>query len=220
MKQYYKMKESGIQQIGKVPEHWSIEPLKYNIVINGKVLPETTEPDNEMLYIDISSVNTDGSIREPQQLTFGNAPSRARRIITSDDSIISTVRTYLKAIAYFPNPAKNLICSTGFAVLSPLYKLFPKYLFYWISSSYFIDEIGARSVGVSYPAINSSEIGKLPCLFPPLQEQKTICKYLRLGHNYYSIFITNKASLLVYDVLVKQYTDQQTSREEISIYSN
>ena len=46
-------------------------------------------------------------------------------------------------------------------------------------------------------------------------------RYLRLGHNYYSIFITNKASLLVYDVLVKQYTDQQTSREEeINIYSN
>ena len=36
-------------------------------------------------------------------------------------------------------------------------------------------------------------------------------KYMRLGHNY-SILITNKASLLVYDVLVKQYIDQQTSR--------
>ena len=47
---------------------------------------------------------------------------------------------------------------------------------------------------------------------------KTI-NYLRLGHNY-SIFITNKASLLVYDVLVKQYTSQQTSTKEINIYSN
>ena len=44
--------------------------------------------------------------------------------------------------------------------------------------------------------------------------------YMRLGHNYYFIFITNKASLLVLDVLVKQYTDQQTSRKEINIYSN
>ena len=43
--------------------------------------------------------------------------------------------------------------------------------------------------------------------------------YLRVGHNY-AIFITNKASLLVYDVLVKQYTDQQTSTEKIHICSN
>ena len=42
---------------------------------------------------------------------------------------------------------------------------------------------------------------------------------MRLGHNY-SIFITNKASLLVYDVLVKTHTDQQTSTEKIYIYSN
>ena len=40
--------------------------------------------------------------------------------------------------------------------------------------------------------------------------------YLSLGHNY-SIFITNKASLLVYDVLVKNHTIQQTSPEKINI---
>jgi hypothetical protein len=44
---------------------------------------------------------------------------------------------------------------------------------------------------------------------------------MRMGHNY-SIFITNKASLLVYDVLVKNHHSiQQTSTEKIiNIHSN
>ena len=40
--------------------------------------------------------------------------------------------------------------------------------------------------------------------------------YLSLGHNY-SIFITNKASLLMYDILVINHTNQQTSPEKINI---
>ena len=41
-----------------------------------------------------------------------------------------------------------------------------------------IEEIVARSTGVSYPAINASEIGDLPLPLPPLDEQRAIAAFL------------------------------------------
>ena len=58
-------------------------------------------------------------VNEPETMYFKDAPSRARRIVKKGDTIISTVRTYLKAITYIPEVTKNLIVSTGFAVIRP-----------------------------------------------------------------------------------------------------
>ena len=74
-------------------------------------------------------------------MTFEQAPSRARRMISKHDTIISTV------ITYFPEADNNLICSTGFAVITPGERLDPRYLYFWVSSHQFISEIVARSVG-------------------------------------------------------------------------
>jgi restriction endonuclease S subunit len=178
MKAQVTKKYSGIEAIGDIPFHWKIEPLKYNVGINRTSLNDSTPKDTLISYVDIESVLQDGTVKDPEILTFGDAPSRARRVIGPNDTIISMVRTYLESIAYFPNPPANLICSTGFAVLTPYSKITPKFLYYWIRSNFFINEVVARSVGVSYPALNSSEIGRLLCLLPPLEEQNSIVQLL------------------------------------------
>jgi type I restriction enzyme, S subunit len=170
-----KMKDSGVKWIGEIPEHWNISKIKYVTAINKEVLSEKTDPNFEISYIDIGSVNSNGEIGIVELHTFENAPSRARRIVKEGDTIISTVRTYLKAITWITRPTENLICSTGFAVLTPkTKKIKPKYLAYLMRSTKYIDEIVSRSTGVSYPAISSNEIGLLECVLPPLEEQNNI----------------------------------------------
>lgn len=172
------MKDSGVEWIGGIPGHWEISKIKFQAYINENTLSETTDDDFEMAYIDIGSVNSIGEIKNIQEMTFGNAPSRARRIIRNGDTLVSTVRTYLKAIAYCEKLPSNCICSTGFAVLSPRKTIHRKYLFYLMRSEIYINEIVKRSIGVSYPAINTSEIGSLECLLPYLEEQQQISVYL------------------------------------------
>ena len=173
-----RMKDSGIEWIGEIPEHWTLSKIKYVSLINNKTLSESTDDDYEIDYIDISSVTSIGEIDGIQRLNFKDAPSRARRILSKGDTIVSTVRTYLKAIAFIENVQSNLICSTGFAVLTPLSKVVPKYLFYLMRSEKYVNEIVRRSVGVSYPAINTSDIGALECAIPNKDEQKYIVEYL------------------------------------------
>lgn len=163
---------------GDLPEKWKIEPLKFHVKINQKELPNNTNSTTEIEYIDINSVHEGGIIDEPEKMKFFEAPSRARRIVTKNDSILSTVRTYLKAIAFIDKLHGGKICSTGFAVISPKQEFDPKFLYYFLSSERFVETITANSFGVAYPAINPPKLGRLACILAPIEKQTSISQFL------------------------------------------
>lgn len=84
----------------------------------------------------------------------------------------------MEAVTFFEEVNKDLICSTGFAVLSPTKEYLSKYIYYWVSSKYFITKVTANSTGVSYPAISSSELGNLQVPLISLNEQQKIIDYI------------------------------------------
>ncbi|OOE14025.1 restriction endonuclease subunit S [Fictibacillus arsenicus] len=175
---YVNYKDSEIEWIGKVPSNWEVKRLKEISEINKRSLSEKTPASYEFNYIDIGSVAYGEKGFTTERMNFKEAPSRAKRIVKKGDIIISTVRTYLKAITSIDEDVSDLICSTGFAVISPNKGVFNKYYSYFITSDIFVNEICAQSKGVSYPATNSSVIGDLFCLIPPYTEQKAIADYL------------------------------------------
>lgn len=173
-----RFKSSGVEWLGDVPEHWRVLPLKHWLGMNEAVLSETTDPNFEFQYIDIGSVGTGVLIEKPQKIRFATAPSRARRIVRDGDTIISTVRTYLKAVWFAENTKDNFICSTGFAVLTPRQGTLPKFVSYLTQNNSFIDRITANSVGIAYPAITESRFGSFQVVVPPFSEQAAIVAYL------------------------------------------
>lgn len=172
------LKDSGVEWIGEVPVHWQIKRIKEVSDINKNTLSESTSANYEFNYVDIGSVTygVKEFVKEP--MTFSAAPSRAKRIVKKGDTIVSTVRTYLKAIASIDDDVFDLIVSTGFAVISPKRKITYKYCSYLLTSDFLINEICALSTGVSYPATNATVIGNLFFLVPPQDEQQAIAKYL------------------------------------------
>ena len=157
---------------------WPFERMKYLVRINDRALPEDTDPDFEFRYIDITTVGRGVLAAEPERMRFSEAPSRARLLVASGDTIVSTVRTYLRAVWPVAADRNDLVVSTGFAVLTPRTRLEPRYLGWWAQSDPFVKEIVARSVGVSYPAINASDVGDLAMPLPPIAAQRAIADYL------------------------------------------
>ncbi|WP_338856414.1 restriction endonuclease subunit S [Gordonia hongkongensis] len=162
--------------IGDTPSSWTIAPLKYWITYNAEALPESTPPDTEIDYIEISDVSSTDGIRGSTRVVFGEAPSRARRIARAGDVLVSTVRTYLRAIGSIDGEA--VIASTGFAVLRANSALSSGYLRYLCHSGPFVESVIANSTGVSYPAINASDLVRTPVAVPPTSEQTTIVAFL------------------------------------------
>lgn len=172
------LKPSSIEWLGDVPAHWDVRRLKHWVGINEAVLPETTNPDFEFRYLEIGAVGTGVLIDEPSTIRFADSPSRARRIVRSGDTIVSTVRTYLKAVWFAEDVNDDLICSTGFAVLTPRQETAPKFVSYLAQSNAFTDRVTAESVGIAYPAIAESRLSSFHVCVPPLPEQTAIVKYL------------------------------------------
>jgi type I restriction enzyme S subunit len=153
--------------------------LKYAATINDESLTDATHPDFDLQYIDIGNVDCYGHIHDVVTHRFHDAPSRARRIAREGDVIISTVRTYLQAIAPIENPPENLIVSTGFAVVRPnKLLLHPRFCKYALRAKRFLWEVESRSTGVSYPAIKASDLADIPVSLPSVRTQALIADYL------------------------------------------
>lgn len=152
--------------------------LKDVAKLNIRSLDDSTSGDYMFKYIDISSVSFEEGIVLGENIAFRNAPSRARRIVQKGDVLISTVRTYLRAIADIDWNAENVIASTGFAVFTPNRNINPRYMAYTVKSSEVINQICRMSKGVSYPAIQAPIISSVDIPFYPLTEQEVIAAYL------------------------------------------
>ena len=119
-----------------------------------------------------------GSFLHCQNLLRGVIFRLAKSRVRDGDVIVSTVRTYLRAIAPINDPDENLIVSTGFAVIRPKGEVNSNFAAYALRAPYFVEAVVARSVGVSYPAVNASEIGGLSIAIPQDSEQKAIAAFL------------------------------------------
>lgn len=168
-------KESRIEGLKEVPEDWLIAPLKMFVRSNIETLSNKTEDDYEMDYIDISTVGYGFLKSEPTHYLFSEAPSRARRVVHSGDTIISTVRTYLRSICYINDELDGKIASTGFSVLTPNEMVVPELLNSILSANYFINAVVKNSVGTSYPAITDEKLLNLRIVIPrSVVEQKRL----------------------------------------------
>ena len=175
MKSYSNYKDSGVKWLGQIPLHWEVRRLKGMSSCNDESLSNNINPSTEIDYVEISDVNAHDGITGCTRYAFSDAPSRARRITRKGDVIVSTVRTYLKAVALIKED--NLIVSTGFAVLRAK-DCNEAYLSYALRTEGFVDEVATRSIGISYPAISTDQIGAISLPLPPLSEQEEIVAYL------------------------------------------
>lgn len=166
--------------VGDIPSHWRVARLKDWCEINARTLPESTPGDYTFDYFDISVVGTGALTGTPQLVAFQDAPSRARRRLTPNDILISTVRTYLKAIYFFQKWPRDAVASTGFAVLSPKDGVLPELMAYALMTPRFIDVVISRSVGVAYPAIAETRLSALHLALPvDKSEQELILEAIK-----------------------------------------
>jgi type I restriction enzyme S subunit len=146
---------------------------------------ETWDPLNSMSndpfhYIDISSVDRESKeVSATQMILPSEAPSRARQIVKAGDILVSTVRPNLNAVAEIPVRLDGATASTGYCVLRPdNAKIDSRYLYFWVRSSGFVNDMVKRATGASYPAVSDKIVKDSKIPLPPLPEQKRIASII------------------------------------------
>jgi type I restriction enzyme S subunit len=161
-----------------VKNAWQTKP------VGELLLPQTTInplsfPEKRFSYIDVSSVSPKTfAIQEAQNLLGKDAPSRARKLVQTNDVIFATIRPTLKRVALIPSEFDGQVCSTGYVVLRPTSVLHPSYLFYWLFTKNFSQQMAALQRGASYPAVSDADVRRQPISFPSRTEQERIVTIL------------------------------------------
>jgi type I restriction enzyme S subunit len=120
---------------------------------------------DEIVYIDL----------EKERL-----PSRARRKVSRNDIVYSTVRPNHEHYGIIKHPVSNMLVSTGFVTLSARDELDPFYLYYFLSQpniTDYLQAIAEQRVS-TYPALHVSDVSNLSVSVPPLIAQRAIAATL------------------------------------------
>lgn len=158
---------------------WNQYKLKDLVNINAS---SVSKHDNLscILYLDTGSV-TAGKIKELLEVSYNNAPSRAKRKVKNSSIVYSMVRPNQLHYGLIKNPSKNMIVSTGFAVIDCYEeRANSKFIYYWLTQSCitnFLQAIAENSTS-AYPAIRPEDLENLDISLPPLDEQKRIAEIL------------------------------------------
>jgi len=146
--------------------------------IDKRTLSNQTPQDYSFQYLSLSDVDAGVAEIKKEKLLFKDSPSRARRIVKRGDVLLATVRPNLQGFVIIRDDVKDLIASTGFAVISCI-KINNEFLYQFLFTKNLMNQIESFLTGSNYPAINSSDVKNLKIPFPDKEEQTAIAQVLR-----------------------------------------
>lgn len=155
---------AGARYVAGLPEGWTQRRLSEVADINARSVNRQSEPEF-IRYIDISAVGTN-QLEMPEEIPFADAPGRARRVVRSGDILWSSVRPGNKAYCVVVRAMKNLVASTGFAVISPRLDTPYTYLHLATTTQNFVDQMVAVAKGSAYPAAAFDDFGRALIIWP------------------------------------------------------
>lgn len=147
-------------------DHWRKVELTEACEIN----PKSESLPNTFVYIDLESVEK-GILKIERIIKLEGAPSRAQRKLHKGDILFQMVRPYQRNNLYFKKDGEY-VASTGYAQIRT--KNNSEFLYYILHTDAFVNRVLDKCTGSNYPAINSTDLGKIKIPLPPIEEQTAI----------------------------------------------
>ena len=172
--------ESYLQGVfEKKGEGWEEKTLG-EVLVKTETIDPTKKPNKEFTYLDVSSVNKETKEIENATVLLGkDAPSRARKLVRTNDVIFATVRPTHSRVALITEEYDEQVCSTGYFVLRAKEFLSNNLVYYFLLTFSFNKQMEKLQKGASYPAVTDSEVKGINIPFPKsLNEQKVIIQKL------------------------------------------
>jgi restriction endonuclease S subunit len=163
-----KMKDSGVEWIGEIPEGWEVKRLKY--VANLISLKQTSK-GNSLNYIGLENIESwTGKYFSTETETEGLA-----NYFKKGDILFGKLRPYLAKVYLAEIEG---ICSTEFLVFRSREVMFNWYLHLLMLSFEFIKLIDSSTYGSKMPRANSEFIVNQLIPIPSKEEQIEIVQYI------------------------------------------
>ncbi len=149
-------------ELGEIPEGWEVKALGQVANLNPESWSKSNRPAR-VEYVDLANTKW-GVIESTRQFLWKDAPSRARRILRSGDTIVGTVRPGNGSYSLIEND--GLTGSTGFAVLQPSHPRFRELVFLSATAPDNLEWLAHRADGAAYPAVRPEIVSETKVAIP------------------------------------------------------
>jgi type I restriction enzyme S subunit len=179
-----KMKDSGVEWIGEIPEGWSISKLKYNGVFfsgysfnSGDFLSE-----GEIRVIKISNIQNNGiSWDDLSFVPIDFYDKYQNFIVQKGDLIFVLTRPIISTgikICFYDEDYKVLLNQRNSVFRPSSHKLNKIFTYYLVRTRYFFEEFKQQLKETNQPNISTEQISNIKIFLPPIGEQLQIIEHL------------------------------------------
>ena len=173
------MRDSGIEWLGEVPEHWDVKKLKHSAT------SIQTGPFGSLLHAEdyisggvplVHPAHMVDGIIVPEDKCTVDAATQARlvRHQLKEGDLVCARRGELGRCAVVRAEHDGWLCGTGSLRISFSAELLGEYAFYLVSSDGFKGELSLASRGSTMENLNPDTIGSVHIPVPPVEEQTVI----------------------------------------------
>ena len=177
------MKDSGVEWLGEVPEHWKESKIKF---VSDLINEKTSEKTNVIALENIESWT--GKYIETES-TFDSDAVKTKE----NDVLFGKLRPYLAKVYLTENQGEAI---GDIYVLRPNKLINPKLLKFFMLSERFIDYVNSSTNGTKMPRANWDFIGSISIYLPEISIQNQIVNHIEIATVKIESII-NKQTLLI-----------------------
>jgi|LSQX01.1.fsa_nt_gb type I restriction enzyme S subunit len=178
------MKDSGIEWLGEIPEHWQEAKVKHIAQINGRIgFKGYTKEDlvNEgegALTLGAKHIDKDNNLdlSSPEYISWEKYYESPEIMVKVGDVII-TQRGSLGKVCHINKPIGDATINPSMVILNNI-SIQPRYLYFWLFSNRIQSEVNLLQANTAVPMISQFQLENFPVIFPEKDEQNEIVKYL------------------------------------------
>jgi type I restriction enzyme S subunit len=179
------MKDSGVEWLGEVPDHWIVTQLRhFTRSLPGFAFPSDGFVQDESKWKLLRGVNVGVSCIRWDDTVYWDREADDRLdqyVLSPGDLVVGLDRPMIKEglrVARIAQEDCPCILLQRVAAVKGTENLSTDYLFFLLSSPYFLAHFEPETTGVSVPHISTGQIDSFVVPIPPPQEQAEIVSFL------------------------------------------
>ncbi|MCW7482275.1 restriction endonuclease subunit S [Leptospira kanakyensis] len=180
-----KMKDSGVEWLGEIPEHWEVKKLKWVADLNGRIgfRGYTTsdlvgELEGAISLSPSNMINGKLETDKSTYLSWEKYYESPEIIVEPEDVLMVKTGSTFGKIALVERVDYPMTINPQITIFKKI-KCVPRYLFYFLSSEFIQNLISITNSGSTIPTISQERILDIVIFLPSKSDQVEIVNYIQ-----------------------------------------
>ncbi|UMB60847.1 restriction endonuclease subunit S [Lutibacter sp. A80] len=181
------LKDSGVEWIGEIPEHWEVKRLKYFANIQGGFAFNSSDFKDEgiqIIKIANTYMNRLSLDRQPTFVDKSYLQSHKDWVVSKDDILMSLTGTLGKkdyGFAILIDDDTKYLLNQRVAKITAKHNFEPEYLVILLQSDSYLNQLYCLPAGTKQANLSNDNVVNIKMPIPPLNERVEISEFIASG---------------------------------------